>query len=206
MAKKNKRGKAKRAGRGKSPSVAPAAGSPDTSAFTDSGCSLRSGRVVQSLPELPTGVEQQTQPGELSNYLPDPGSEFSDNIEEDHAVPRPTTAEDQLARESGDPDTIVLKPENPPPGFFAPQESSESSVRSASPTMSVRNRPRNGAVKDEAEAHEEINMWNQIKKDLEKLSFHQKRQMELGEKIKKKEAENKELENAKSRCKLFYSD
>lgn len=64
--------------------------------------------------------------------------------------------------------------------------------------MSVRSRPRNGAIKDDAEAHEEITMWNQIKKDLEKLSGIQKRQMELGDKIKKKEGENKELETSKS--------
>ena len=64
--------------------------------------------------------------------------------------------------------------------------------------MSVRSRPRNGAVKDDAEAHEEFQMWNQIKKDLEKLSGIQKRQIEVSEKIKKKEGDNKELENSKS--------
>ena len=64
--------------------------------------------------------------------------------------------------------------------------------------MSARSRPRSGPVKDDAEAHEEMAMWNQIKKDLERLSAMQKRQIELGEKIKKKEAECKELEDAKS--------
>ena len=65
--------------------------------------------------------------------------------------------------------------------------------------MSARNRPRSGPAKDDAEAHEEITMWNQIKKDLEKLSGIQKRQIELVEKVRKKEEEMKELENNKSR-------
>jgi hypothetical protein len=62
--------------------------------------------------------------------------------------------------------------------------------------MSARSRPRNGGVKDE---DEEITMFNQIKKDLDKLATMQKRMTELGEKIKKKELENRELEIGKSR-------
>ena len=65
--------------------------------------------------------------------------------------------------------------------------------------MSARNRPRSGGVKDEADAHEEINMWNQIKKDLEKLSGIQQRMKELKDLIVAKEVETKELENAKSK-------
>lgn len=61
--------------------------------------------------------------------------------------------------------------------------------------MSIRNRPRNGTVKDE---DEEITMFNQIRKDLEKLGTMQKRQIELAELIKKKEIEIKELQNIKS--------
>ena len=65
--------------------------------------------------------------------------------------------------------------------------------------MSIRNRPRSGAVKDEAEAHEEVTMWNQIKKDMEKLSGIQKRQIELSERVKKKETDIKELDVARSK-------
>lgn len=39
--------------------------------------------------------------------------------------------------------------------------------------MAARNRPRNGAVKEDPD--EELSMWNQIKKDLEKCSAIQKR-------------------------------
>ena len=42
-------------------------------------------------------------------------------------------------------------------------------------------------------------MYNQIKKDIEKLATMQKRSIELTEKIKKKETEMAELEKAKSR-------
>ena len=45
--------------------------------------------------------------------------------------------------------------------------------------MSSRNRPRNGALKDDSDAHEETTMWNQIKKDVEKLGQLQKRQREV---------------------------
>ena len=61
--------------------------------------------------------------------------------------------------------------------------------------MSIRNRPRNGTVKDE---DEEITMFNQIRKDLEKLGTMQKRQIELAELIKQKEIDVKELQNKKS--------
>lgn len=50
--------------------------------------------------------------------------------------------------------------------------------------MSSRNRPRNGVAKEEfADAHEESTMWQQIKKDIEKLGTIQKRQMELTQEI-----------------------
>ena len=61
--------------------------------------------------------------------------------------------------------------------------------------MSIRNRPRNGTVKDE---DEEITMFNQIRKDLEKLGTMQKRQIELAELIKQKEVDIKELQINKS--------
>ena len=61
--------------------------------------------------------------------------------------------------------------------------------------MSIRNRPRNGTVKDE---DEEITMFNQIRKDLEKLGTMQKRQIEVAELIKKKEIDIKELQGRKS--------
>lgn len=62
--------------------------------------------------------------------------------------------------------------------------------------MSVRNRPRNGPTKDE---DEEINMYNQIKKDIEKLATMQKRSIEITEKIKKKEVEMADLDKARSK-------
>ena len=47
--------------------------------------------------------------------------------------------------------------------------------------MAARNRPRNGAVKEDPD--EELSMWNQIKKDLEKCSVIQQRSKEVSEKI-----------------------
>ena len=47
--------------------------------------------------------------------------------------------------------------------------------------MAARNRPRNGPVKEDPD--EELSMWNQIKKDLEKCSVIQKRSKEVSEKI-----------------------
>ena len=47
--------------------------------------------------------------------------------------------------------------------------------------MAARSRPRNGAVKEDPD--EELSMWNQIKKDLEKCSVIQKRSKEVSEKI-----------------------
>ena len=67
--------------------------------------------------------------------------------------------------------------------------------------MSIRSRPRNGGLKDE---DEEITMFNQIRKDLEKLASMQKRQVELADMIKKKETEIKDLQ-ANKRMVLFSS-
>ena len=77
-------------------------------------------------------------------------------------------------------------------------DSLRSSARPLIRSMSQRSRPRSGPVKDEADTHEETAMWNQISKDLGKLSVIQKRQIEVTEQIKKKEVENKELDEAKS--------
>ena len=50
--------------------------------------------------------------------------------------------------------------------------------------MAARNRPRNGAIKEDAtDAHEEMAMWEQIRRDIEKLSEIQKRQKENSTKI-----------------------
>ena len=64
--------------------------------------------------------------------------------------------------------------------------------------MSSRNRPRSGVVKEEfGDAHEEMTMWQQIKKDIEKLSWIQKRQIQL-----QKEIVETEVAYAKS---MYYS-
>ena len=67
--------------------------------------------------------------------------------------------------------------------------------------MSIRNRPRNGGLKDE---DEEITMFNQIRKDLEKLASMQKRQIELADMIKKKETEIKDLQANKRMLLLSF--
>jgi len=47
--------------------------------------------------------------------------------------------------------------------------------------MAARNRPRNGAVKEDPD--EELSMWNQIKKDLEKCNSIQKRAKVVSQQI-----------------------
>ena len=69
------------------------------------------------------------------------------------------------------------------PGEGAPVVEVPESQEEGQPEMSSRNRPRNGTLKDESDAHEETNMWNQIKRDIEKLSQIQKRQREVIAKI-----------------------
>ena len=51
--------------------------------------------------------------------------------------------------------------------------------------MAARNRPRGALVKDEpnADAHEEITMWSQIKTDLRALGQLQKKQQDKAEQI-----------------------
>ena len=63
-----------------------------------------------------------------------------------------------------------------------PRQEAES-LEECCPEMSSRNRPRNGGLKDDSDAHEETTMWNQIKKDIEKLGQLQKRQREVNAKI-----------------------
>ena len=51
--------------------------------------------------------------------------------------------------------------------------------------MAARNRPRNGASKEDPD--EELSMWNQIKKDLEKCNVINKRAAEVSKNIKESE-------------------
>lgn len=56
-------------------------------------------------------------------------------------------------------------------------------------TMAARSRPRNGAVKDDpTDTHEELSLWEQIKRDLEKCSVIQKRSREVSKLIVETEA------------------
>ena len=62
--------------------------------------------------------------------------------------------------------------------------------------MAARNRPRNGAVKEDPD--EELSMWNQIKRDLEKCNVIQKRAKVVAQQII-------EVEEKMGKCMLLFS-